>query len=125
MLSGNMFIPIDALKPILADLITKGRSDTKNRPWLGLYSEFFRGRLFVSSVPESGPAWAAGVRPGDMVLGVAGKPISGLADFYRKVWALGDPGVKVPLLVLRGNEPKELTVNSTDRYKWLRLNPTF
>ena len=125
MLSGNMFIPIDALKPILADLITKGRSDTKNRPWLGLYSEFFRGRLFVSRVPESGPAWAAGVRPGDIVLRVAGKPISGLADFYRKVWALGDPGVKVPLLVLRGNEPKELTVNSTDRYKWLRLNPTF
>ena len=85
MLPGNMFIPIDALKPILGDLIAKGRSSNKNRPWLGLYSEMFRGRLFVSRVPESGPAWAAGIRPGDMVLGVAGKPVTDLADFYRKV----------------------------------------
>jgi len=124
-LPGNMFIPIDALKPILGDLISKGRSSKKNRPWLGLYSEMFRGRLFVSRVPESGPAWAAGIRPGDMVLGVAGKPVTGLADFYRKVWALGDPGVEVPLLVLRGNQPSEMTIKSTDRYKWLRLNPTY
>ena len=125
MLPGNMFIPIDALKPILGDLIAKGRSSNKNRPWLGLYSEMFRGRLFVSRVPESGPAWAAGIRPGDMVLGVAGKPVTDLTDFYRKVWALGDPGVDVPLLVLRGNQPAEMTVTSTDRYKWLRLKPTY
>ena len=125
MLPGNMFIPIDALKPILGDLIAKGRSSNNNRPWLGLYSETFRGRLFVSRVPESGPAWAAGIRPGDMVLGVAGKPVTDLADFYRKVWALGDPGVDVPLLVLRGNKPAEMTVTSTDRDKWLRLKPTY
>ena len=60
-----------------------------------------------------------------MVLGVAGKPVTGLADFYRKVWTLGDPGVEVPLLVLRGNQPSEMTIKSTDRYKWLRLNPTY
>ncbi|MGB0630284.1 MAG: S1C family serine protease [Alphaproteobacteria bacterium] len=124
-LPGNMFIPVDALKPILGDLIAKGRSSKKNRPWLGLYSEMFRGRLFVSRVPESGPAWAAGIRPGDMVLGVARKPVTDLADFYRKVWALGDPGVDVPLLVLRGSKPAEMTVTSTDRYKWLRLKPTY
>ena len=122
---GNMFIPIDALKPILGDLIASGRSQNRNRPWLGLYSEAFRGRLFVSRVPESGPAWDAGIRPGDIVLGVAGKPVTDLADFYRKVWALGDPGVPVPLLVLRGNLPTEMTLRSIDRYKWLRLNPTY
>lgn len=122
---GNMFIPIDALKPILGDLIAQGRSTGKNRPWMGLYSEAVRGRLFVSRVPKSGPAWAAGIRPGDMVLGVAGKPVDGLADFYRKVWALGDPGVEIPLQVLRGNTPQVMTVRSIDRYKWLRLKPSY
>ena len=37
----------------------------------------------------------------------------------------GGPGVNVPLLVLRGNKPAEMTVTSTDRYKWLRLNPDY
>lgn len=124
-LPGNMFIPIGALKPILADLISSGRSTKNNRPWLGIYTQDVKGRLFVGRVPESGPAHAAGIRAGDMVLGVAGKPVDGLADFYRKVWALGDPGVKVPLMILRGNQPTELTVESVDRYDWLKLRPSY
>ena len=120
---GNMFIPIDALKPILGDLLVRGRSARGGRPWLGLHSEAVRGRLFVASVPRSGPAWRAGIRPGDMVLGVAGAPVQGLADFYRKVWALGGPGVAVPLQVLRGSTPRTLEVRSADRRDWLKLRP--
>ena len=60
-----------------------------------------------------------------MVLGVAGKPVTNLKDFYRTIWALGDPGVKVPLLVLRGNVPMKTTITSMDRYEWLQLKPTF
>tara|TARA_Y100001970_G_scaffold244273_1_gene310251 strand:+ start:2141 stop:3028 length:888 start_codon:yes stop_codon:yes gene_type:complete len=122
---GNMFIPIDALKPILGDLLADGRSSKKSRPWLGLYSETLRGRLFVSRVPEKGPAWVAGIRPGDLVLSVASEPVTGLADFYRKVWAMGDPGVKVPLRILRGTKPTDVTITTTDRYTWLRSIPTY
>ena len=124
-LPGNMFIPIDALKPILGDLIANGRSAKNNRPWLGVYTQDVEGRLFVGRVPESGPAWAAGIRSGDMILGVAGEPVEGLADFYRKVWALGAPGAQVPLLVLRGNQPVKMTVKSIDRYDWLKLRPSY
>ncbi len=122
---GNMFIPIDALKPILADLIAGGRSALPPRPWLGVTTEPVAGRLLVRGVPEGSPAWKAGVRTGDVILGVKGAPVSELGDFYRKVWALGEPGVGVPLLVQRGSEALEITVQSMDRYRWLKLNPSY
>lgn len=52
---GNMFVPIDRLKPILADLLTKGRSAATALPWLGLYPEEVRGRLFVSRAGRRTP----------------------------------------------------------------------
>lgn len=125
MVPGNMFVPIDALTEVLGDLISRGRSSRNNRPWLGLFSEVLRGRLFVARVTRSGPAWAAGVRPGDMVLGVGDDPVSGLADFYRKVWAFGGPGAEVPLHLLQGNTPRRITIRSRDRYDWLRLRPSY
>jgi len=120
---GNMFVPIDELKPILGDLLAYGRSSAKGRPWLGVFTEEVRDRLFVTRVSEEGPAAAAGIRPGDIILGVAGEPVDSQADFYRKTWALGEPGVEVPLTVLKGRDLVELTVESGDRYRWLRLTP--
>jgi S1-C subfamily serine protease len=49
--------------------------------------------------------------------------VEGLADFYRKVWALGKAGISVPLTVLRGTEIEEMTVNSGDRHQFLGLRP--
>src|ERR1022692_313367 len=46
-LPGNMFVPIDALKPILADLIKTGRRAGPARPWLGLSAGEGQGRLVV------------------------------------------------------------------------------
>ena len=54
----------------------------------------------------------------------AGKETAGLADYYRKVWSLGNAGVDVPLNVLRGTRVRDLVVHSADRYKYLRLNPS-
>ena len=47
------------------------------------------------------------------------------ADFYRRLWALGPPGVDVLLSIKRGGDPLDITVQSADRYDWLRLNPTY
>jgi len=55
---------------------------------------------------------------------VNGKPVNGLADFYRKVWALGNAGVDVSLSILRGAEVRDIKVRSADRYQFLRLKPT-
>src|SRR3954447_15670029 len=43
---GNMFVPIDLLKPLIDDLVSTGRRRGPARPWLGLYSEQREGHLF-------------------------------------------------------------------------------
>jgi S1-C subfamily serine protease len=121
--SSNMFVPIDYLKPILSDLISRGRSSKARKPWLGFHAEETRGRVFAIRVSPDGPAEKAGLKMGDIVLMVDKKPVEGLADFYRKVWALGRAGVKVPLSVLQGTEIRNITIRSGDRYKYLRLRP--
>ena len=124
-LPGNMFVPIDELKPILDDLLAKGRRSGPQRPWLGITTEEVRGRLFVSRVSPGGPAAAAGVMPGDIVISVKQEPVRGMADFYRKVWALGDSGVDVPLTLLKGDGLAEVGVTSGDRYDYLKLKPSY
>jgi len=53
---GNMFVPIDKLKPILADLLIRGRSAEPPHPWLGIFSQAVGGRILVHRVSPGGPA---------------------------------------------------------------------
>ena len=121
-MNGNMFVPIDALAPILDELIQKGRSAASTRPWLGIFAREIRGRLFVDSVSDDGPAAAAGIETDDVIVAVDGVPVGDLADFYRKLWALGVPGVTVPLTVLTDDGVRETSVLSADRYDYLKLD---
>ncbi len=120
-LPGNMFLPVDRLKGVLGELLMVGRSTAVSRPWLGLYVSEVDGLLMVHRLAVDGPAAAAGIRPGDIILGVAGQPVVSMADFYRKLWAAGKPGDKVPLTVLQGAKLHELTITAGDRYEWLHL----
>jgi S1-C subfamily serine protease len=52
-----------------------------------------------------------------MVIAVAGNRVYGLADFYRKVWSVGDAGVPIPLTVLQGDKIQNITIPSADRYQ--------
>ena len=120
---SNMFVPIDLLKPILNDMMTLGRSREPPKPWLGMNSEESHGRIFITKVTVGGPAEKAGLQPDDLVLAVNGKPVKGLADLYRKIWAVGKAGVDVTLSVLRGAQIQDMTVHSGDRYQFLNLKP--
>jgi S1-C subfamily serine protease len=120
----NISVPIDLLHPILADLIAKGRTSAAPRPWLGLNTEEAHGRVFILRVTPGGPAEKAGLQSEDMVLSVKGEEVKGLADFYRKVWALGHAGVEVPLGILRGTRIRDITVKSLDRNQLLRQKLT-
>jgi S1-C subfamily serine protease len=122
---GNMFVPVDALGPILGDLLALGRRDAPGHPWVGMSTQEHGGHLIVRSVADDGPAETAGVRPGDVVLSVGGVEVDSLAEFYRGMWDLGEPGVTVPLRVLRNKQVIDLSVPSIDRMRWLRLNQTY
>jgi len=111
----NMFVPVDILKPILSDLILSGKSKRPPRPWLGVRTEESHGRLFVERVVPGGPSEKAEIKTGDIILAVGKEAVQGMADFYRKVWALGDAGVDVPLTVLQGIAIRNVTVQSARR----------
>ncbi|MEE8393573.1 MAG: S1C family serine protease [Rhodospirillales bacterium] len=122
---GNMFVPIDALKPILDDLISMGRPSRPSHPWLGIYAGEVQGRLLVRRTAAGGPADRAGIQAGDIIFGVGGKSVRGLADFFRKVWGKGDAGTVVSIDVLAQGS-SDMTINnievrSMDRYDWLKL----
>ena len=119
----NMFVPIDLLRPILSRLIATGNSGEPPPPWLGLQIDEFHGRLFVRRVTSGGPAEKAGLGSGDIILKVDKKAVQGLADFYRKVWALGPAGVEVPMAVLKGIEIRDIVVRSGDSNQYLMMNP--
>ena len=122
---GNMFVPIDRLSPILGDLIAAGRPVGPGRPWLGLNTEELRGRLFVSRVTPGGPAEKAGIKSGDVIVGVKGEQPKSLADFYRKVWAQGSAGANVALDVLQDSEVRRFEVKPINRLDHLKLKSTF
>jgi serine protease Do len=122
---GNMFVPIDLLKPILPDLIAQGRPKAPARPWLGVNLLEVEGQLVVTRVSPESPADEAGLRAGDIVAGIGADPVADLADFYRKVWARGTAGTEVPLKVVRDSRAREVTVRSIDRQQFLRVRPTY
>jgi S1-C subfamily serine protease len=117
---GNMFVPVDALTPILADLVKTGRRAGPPRPWLGVAADEVQGRLVVSRVSADGPADAAGIEIGDIILAVSGEPVRTQADFYRKVWSSGSAGSEVPLRVLHGVDVRDVKLRSIDRVDYFR-----
>jgi len=121
---GNMYVPIDLLTPVLADLISGG-NPSHPKPWIGITTEEVRGKLFVARTTPGAPAEKAGLRKGDIIVGVNGEPASGLADFYRKVWKQGEAGVNVPLDILGDGGLKRVDIKSMNRNDHLRLKTTF
>ena len=122
---GNMFVPIDLIKPILADLVASGRRKGPARPWLGVAADEVSGRLVVARVSPGGPADKAGIAPGDIILAVGGESVRTQADFYRKVWSRGGAGESIPLRVLQGVEVKDVPVASIDRTDYFKPPTTF
>ncbi|HZT26599.1 MAG TPA: S1C family serine protease [Pseudolabrys sp.] len=116
----NMIVPIDLAKPVVDDLRKFGRVQKPVRPWLGVYSTEIEDKVIVVGIAPKGPAARAELKNGDVVLAVKGERVTSLAGFYRKVWSLGEAGVAVPLTLHRDGVTFEVSVNSSDRAKFLR-----
>jgi len=123
-LPGNMFVPIDLLKPILAEMVRTGQQKGGRRPWLGVSSLEEDGHIKVMRVSDDSPAEDAGLTPGDIILSMGGQKIDNLPDFYKRLWSSGAPGVEVTLKVLHGSEIRDVTLKSIDRAQLLRRKPT-
>jgi S1-C subfamily serine protease len=116
----NMIVPIDLLKPILDDMIALGRPNRPPRPWLGLYATEVEGRVVIVGMADGGPAQRARLQAGDLVVSVGGREVHDLAGFFRAVWARGEAGVEVPLLIFRDGRSFEVRVTSADRTRFLK-----
>src|SRR5258707_696332 len=89
---GNMYVPINRLKPIFKELLSTGRISTPPRPWLGIYTVEHMGQLMVGGVADGGPADRAGLQRGDVLHALDGEVLGDVPDFYRKLWASGPAG---------------------------------
>lgn len=124
---GNLFVPVDILRPILTDLIRNGRRGTPPPPWLGLYTEEAEGRVYITRLAENGPARRAGLKARDIIIGVGGRRVGSIMEFLRRVRAQGPAGSPIGLDVLPfdadGLDIRRVEITSMDRYDWLLAAP--
>ena len=124
-LPGNMFVPVDLLKPILSEMIKTGHRSGPARPWLGVVADEVQGRLIVSRVSPESPAEQAGVRAGDIILAVGNEAVRSQAEFYRKIWGRGAAGSDIPLRLLQGIDVRDINVHSIDRIDYFRQKTSY
>jgi len=116
---GNMFVPVDLLKPVLAELRERGSSLASRRAWLGVNCVVLEGAVRVLRVTGSGPAADAGLETGDEIVAIDGVSVHDLASFYKTLWQR-DAERDVLLDIRRRGVAQRVTVHSQDRLKTLR-----
>src|SRR5438093_639149 len=113
-------IPINQAKEVMRQLIASGRVV---RGWLGIAIQDVTDELagtfgvkegvLVAEVMKGGPAEAAGVRQGDVIVELNGAPIKEVPELQRRVAAVA-PGQPVRLKVIRERKPVALSVTVTE-----------
>jgi len=112
-------IPVSTARTVLESIIKHGQVV---RGWIGIESQDITPELadsfglarksgaIIAGVVRNGPADRAGVRPGDILLAVEGKPVASTGDMLNLVAQL-EPGAKARLTLMRQN--RESTVDVT------------
>ena len=115
----NMMVPIEFLEPIFDQIIEQSER-APPRPWLGVFVSEDDDKVLVVGLAGNGPAKRAGLRDGDTILAVDGQAIDSLSGFYRRLWALGEAGVDVPLTLEREGDIFDVRIASADRRRLLK-----
>ncbi|MDB3932331.1 S1C family serine protease [Candidatus Pelagibacter sp.] len=112
---GNLFVPINDLKPILDDLIVNGKRTVNVKPYMGLTSNDDTGKVMVTRVNDDGPAAKAGFKENDIILKVNKINIQDTEKFYKTVWSQGGPGTLLDFEIERNNQIISLKLTTMDR----------
>lgn len=112
---GNLFVPINDLKPILNDLIVNGKRTADVKPYMGLTSNDDTGKVMVTRVNDDGPAAKAGFKENDIILKVNKINIQDTEKFYKTVWSQGGPGTLLYFEIERNNQIISLKLTTMDR----------
>ena len=124
-------IPVATAKLVLEGIVKDGQV---TRGWIGVepndlspeLAETFgvkaKEGVIITGVLQDGPAARAGIKPGDVITQVAGKPVSNVADLLSNVAAL-KPGTASKFSVLRRDSQVELAVTPSVRPKQRRPTP--
>jgi serine protease Do len=112
---GNLFVPINDLKPILDDLIVNGKRTADVKPYMGLTSNDDTGKVMVTRVNDDGPAAKAGFKENDIILKVNEINIQDTEKFYKTVWSQGGPGTLLDFEIERNNQIISLKLTTMDR----------
>ena len=118
-------IPVSLAKNVMEQIIKTG---TVTRGWIGVEVQDMTPELaesfgvkpdqgaLIAGVMRGGPADQAGIRPGDVLIAVAGKRITDPQTMLEQV-AAQIPGQKVPLRVRREGRELEASVTIAKRPK--------
>ena len=110
-------IPVSTVKMVMDAIISKGQVV---RGWIGVEPRDITPELadnlglpkkdgvIIAAVLKNGPADKSGIRPGDILISIADKPISNMAEMFNLIAQL-QPGSQTDMIVLRDN--KEVKIN--------------
>lgn len=111
-------IPVSTARTVLESIIKHGQVV---RGWIGIESQDITPELadsfglarqsgaIIAGVVRNGPADRAGVRPGDILLAVEGKPVASTGDMLNLIAQL-EPGAKARLTLMRQNREAKVDV---------------
>ena len=112
---GNLFVPTDLLRPILAELRTRGMSSASRRAWLGVNCVEQSGVLHVVRVTSDSPAEVAGLQIGDRIVAIDGTAVNTLDTLWTRLWSGGPAEREVRLEIERDGARQSVGVHSIDR----------
>jgi Do/DeqQ family serine protease len=118
-------IPVSTAKVVLDAIVKDGQV---TRGWIGVEPQDLSPELaeafgvkskqgvIITGVLQNAPAATAGIKPGDVITSVAGKPVGNVSELLSGVAAL-KPGSATRFAVTRGDERLELDVTPGTRPK--------